>query len=293
MNTNLLESLLTIDNRFGGITEQSIVNAENEIVGWNYFVNDKEGKPISGGTSSSKETALRIGVAEAFERGLARKCWASEKLKKDFFLEEFQSTCGFAAGFDDNSTRFRAICEGLERWAWSQWIDYNCHLPETAIPRNLNPLSKHLLNQFQSCRFYAKDLQLKVEEKTIDLRFSLFLGFNEHGVFPGSRVTTAIDDPWEHALIEAYRNLKNYNFFKSCPENLDQENIIALRSHFFAKNKDVALGQISNATKATWNEPEVLILKRMETEIPEVFLWRCLLKDFVSWDIGDEQRFVY
>lgn len=293
MNKNLLESLSSLDKRFGGIAEQSIVNAKNEIVGWNYFVNDKDGRTISGGTSSSKETALRIGVAEAFERGLARKCWSSEDLKKDFLLEEFQSTCGFAAGFDDNSTRFRAICEGLERWAWSNWIDHNCHLPEVPAPDNLNPLTKHLLNQFQSFRFYTKDFKLKVDGNIMDLRFSLFLGISESGVFPGSRVTTAIDNPWEHALIEAYRNLKNYNFFKNCPENLDQENIIALRSHFFAKNKDLAFEQISKATKLTWSEPEVLLLKRMNTEIPTVFLWRCILKDFVSWESGDERRFVY
>lgn len=293
MNKNLLETLVSLDKRFGGITEQSIVNTENEIVGWNYFINDTDGKTISGGTSSSKETALRIGIAEAFERGLARKCWASENFKKEFLLDEFQSTCGFASGFDDNSTRFRAICEGLERWAWSNWIDYHCHLPDIAGPKSLNPLTKHLLSQFQDCRFYAKDFKLKVEEKVMDLRFSLFLGFNENGIFPGSRVTTAIDNPWEHSLIEAYRNLKNYDFFKNCPETIDQENIIALRSHFFAKNKNIALEQINKATKTIWNEPEVLILKRMNTEIPSVFFWRCILKDFVSWDIGDYRRFVY
>lgn len=293
MNLNLLEHLLLIDDRFGGITEQSILNEKDEVVGWNCFIVDKAGKTISGGTSSSKEVALRIGIAETFERALARKCWKSADLRNYFLQEQFQSTCGFASGFDNMSTRFRAICEGLERWVWSNWIDFNFYLPETSHPTSLTPLATTILRKFEQYKFYSKNFILPIDGNSLKLRFSLFIGIRENGVFTGSRVTTAIDDPWEHSLIEAYRNLNNYSYYKENPEQIDQDNIIALRSHYFATNKASAFEQIEKAKKSEWPQPKVLILRDMNTNIPSVFLWRCILRDFVSWDIGDDKRFVY
>jgi hypothetical protein len=62
---------------------------------------------------------------------------------------------------------------------------------------------------------------------------------------------------------------------------------------YFSKNSSQALKQIAAATNPDWPNPEILLLREYDTQIDSVYIWRCLMKDFVGWHLGDEKRFVY
>ncbi len=272
---------------------QDVYSADNCRVGSKFVCATEDGSIISGGTASTEELAKRIAVAEAFERSYLDVIRKDNILKKKFLWFEFPSSSGFAAGFDKSSTRFRAICEGLERWAWSQWIDKKCYLPSLEHANMAHcPLAIELLRPFENGLWFKKKFQLILSPKEVlELSFVVFLGCTKDGVFAGSRVSTESDDLFLHPIIEASRNLSNFLIFKKEPFVL--KDIIEKRGYYFAENKDIGLKQISAAQNALWNSPEVLLLEEFDTNHSQVFLFRCLLKDFTGWHLGPVERFVY
>mgnify|MGYP001579659185 CR=1 FL=1 len=275
------------------IIEQPVVDADNNIVGFHCYTQDKSGSTISGGTFSNKETALRIAVAELIERYFFQQLCKTE-LKSQYYIEDYPSTCGFAAGFDSKSTRFRAICEGLERWVWSQWIDHQLNLPIDVSVKKYSILTQALIVDFDQTFSYSKVFQVQISKyEILELKFAVFLGCKEDGIFAGSRVSTVGDELWEHAVVEASRNFKNSEFYKINPEKIDYKNTVAARSVYFSKNKAEALRQVDSAMNINWVNPELLLLKQLDTCFDSVFIWRCLFKDYIGWHIGDEKRFVY
>ncbi len=94
-----------------------------------------------------------------------------------------------------------------------------------------------------------------------------------------------------HPIIEASRNFHNFQIYKECP--FDVKDIIEKRTYFFAQNKDITLEQITSATKESWSNPEIFLVEELKTGHPQVFLFRCLLKDFMGWHLGPVERFVY
>lgn len=289
---DLLIELKKLNPSFLEFIHQNIVAENGDILGSRYYGINENGDSFSGGTSSDKEIALRIAVAESFERSLFYIIANDEKLKKEFEIIKFPSSSGFAAGFEDCSTRFRAICESVERWAWSKWIDEHFEILEEVPNQKLSKLTNHLMNDFIDFKWLRKEFQIEVSStETMKLTLVIFLGLTEDGIFPGSRVSTNFDDLYEHPVIEAHRNLIN---FKINHENSNSAgDIIEQRSMFFGKNKKIAINQIKKAIKKDWPNPSIFLLKKFETNIHEVFLYRCLLNDFVGWHEGARDRFVY
>ena len=206
-------------------------------------------------------------------------------------MKDFPSSSGFAAGFDNDSTKFRAICEGLERWAWSKWIDENYQIDIVQPLMKLNTLTMKMLSEFSDTLWLRKDFEITIDNKKMNLSLSIFLGFTEHGIFPGSRVSTINDDLFEHPVIEAHRNFLNSKL-KSV-STIQSIDIIHKRLMYFSNHQQEALSQIRNAKRTSWPNPELCLLKNLETNIPGVFLWRCLFKNFIGWHLGNEDRFVY
>lgn len=290
---NEILELLKTKYNLANIIEQPIVDNRNNIVGYHCYAQNKSGATISGGTFSNKEAALRIAVAELVERYFFQELCKTE-FSKQYYIEEYLSTCGFAAGFDNNSTRFRAICEGVERWAWSQWIDYKLNLPIDVSEKKYTILAQALITDFDQIFSYSKVFQVKISEtEFLELKFAVFLGCKEGGIFAGSRVSTAGDELWEHAAVEASRNYKNSIFYAKHPEKIDYKSNFVTRLLYFSKNKNEALRQIDDAVKTDWPKPELLVLKQLNTGFASVFVWRCLFKDYVGWHLGDEKKFVY
>lgn len=288
----MLEELKKINSNIVEFIQQDIVDITGNIIGSRCYGINTKGESFSGGTAVNKETALRIAIAETFERSLFYQIASNEELKREFDLINYPSTSGFAAGFNEQPARFRAICEGVERWAWSKWIDEHFKIEEDLGDKKFSKLTDHLLNDFNEIRWFRKefDIELSTNEK-IKLSLVIFLGLTDDGVFPGSRVSTDTDDLYEHPVIEAHRNFIN---FKLNSESIKcNGDVIEQRTMFFGKNRKLALRQIEAATKNIWPQPKLSLLKKFETNIPEVFLYRCLFKDFIGWHEGPKERFVY
>lgn len=288
----LLELLLKINPKFKDFTTQEIKDKNGVLLGVKCFGEETDGVVFSGGTATSADLALRIAVAESFERSFLNVIYRNPILFNEFNMANFPSSSGFAAGFDEASTRFRALCEGLERWVWSKWIDEGYILPsieESTL--SFNPLTKHFLQSFEQTLWFQKDFTVQVSpSETHELTILVFLGLSGNGIFPGSRVSTKKDNLTQHPVIEAHRNLTNAQLHTS--EN-KLEDIIQERTIYFAHHKEEAFRQIQKADKDTWPSPEISLLKKYETGNKEIFLYRSLMKDFVGWHVGDVKRFVY
>lgn len=289
---NLLAELKNINPLISRIDEIPL-GTENLTVGWNSYIYDSNNIAIAGGTNEDRMLARRICVAEAFERAFFQEICGNPLLRKEFHIDDFPTSSGFAAGFTSKSTKMRAICEGLERWAWSKWID-DGFLLNSATLSTTSTLSDFLLKSFESYQCYHRTFTISVDESSLTLQFGVFVGLTEQGAFAGSRICSISENPWNHAIIEAHRNLKNSEYFdENGLAEFQKDNIIAVRANYFAKNKMSALSQVNNAIKSDWPEPEILFVKEFRTEIPDVFLFRCLFKKFVGWHLGDCKRFVY
>ncbi len=265
-------------------------------VGWNAIAYFKSNFAISGGTHKTKEVAIRIAIAELLERAYFKKIINDKDLASEFMFDRFPTTCGMACGFENDKTKLRAVAEGLERWVWSKWIDEGYLMDSMPFNElNLTPLSKELLARFEEGgQFYQKKFMFLNQE----FYFSVFLGVTENGIFAGSRVALKEDELWEHALIEAYRNYSNYLISANEQPNVSlsseiQKSIVAQRVFYFGSNKNEAIKQIKNATKKDWPIPQLDFIKEFNTGQEGVFIWRCILQDWMGWHLGDEKRFVY
>lgn len=290
MSADLSSILTGMNPSIVSLDEQPILDSNGQTVGWNYYFMNRNGVAVAGGTSSLRETAKRIAVAEAFERAIFETLCRETESKTSLMLDRIPSTSGFAAGFEQATTAYRSACEAVERWAWSHWIDRHCLVPRISTP-SLNPLSRHLKNRFEDLFFLQKELAVDGPSNfPRKILFSVAVGFKTGGAFAGSRVTTRGDDPWEHALIEASRNLDN--MVASSPD-VDAGNIIARRARYFGSHAEKAVEQIDSARKTDWSIPRFRLHKEVTTGVPGLFLFRSVCDDFTPWHLGDETRFVY
>lgn len=290
---SLLDHLKAINPSVEKFYSQNVLDSNGTKVGTKYICATSDGSIISGGTSPSDELAKRIAVAEAFERSYLDLIKKDQGFRNKFLWGKFPSSSGFAAGFDWQSTRYRAICEGLERWAWSQWIDKKSFLP-SLDPKNLKltPLAQEFLRPFNETFWFKKNFQISIsKEENLNLSFVVFLGCFTDGIYAGSRVSTESEDLFSHPIIEGNRNFHNFQIYKKEPFEL--KDIIEKRAYFFAENKKSAFDQIKLATNENWAIPQILLLEEFATGNPQVFLFRCLLEDFIGWHLGPVERFVY
>lgn len=267
---------------------------EKKVVGYECSLVDDLGDTLSSGTNSDYNLSLRICLAEAIERGCAKKIANDPKLTSEFLINNYPTTCGFAAGFEKNKTKLRAIAEGIERWAWSKWIDDLCGLDEIGFNNILvGKLEEKLFHQFDEYRLFKKQINFNISGEKLDLIFVVFIGFTPIGAFPGSRVyinQKNLNFDFNHSIVEASRILNNIKKSKNI-KNLD---IIGKRAFYFGSNKAAAINAIERAQKnqIEWQMPQLQILKQYEFS-KNIFLFRCLMKDYIPWHLGDEKRFVY
>ena len=291
------------------LAEKPILNANKEEVGWHCYAYSKDGFSYSGGTHREREMARRIAIAECLERATYHTIAQSqdkqdgEDLRKELLMDTYPSTIGFAVGFKREGAKLRALGEGLERWAWSKWIDDGYLLPQVeAFPSSFSDLAKVLLSVFEDIAFYQKRFLLKTNEHAmIPLNFNLLLGFKGKGVFPGSRVTTPYEDQWEHATIEAWRTWNNFHLIKKKKLTYDKKSWLTKRIMYFGEHREEAKKIIASCQNRHWPSPEIQLLKEVplskelfkEDGKKSFFVWRCLMKNFLSWHKGGENRFVY
>jgi len=247
---------------FSHIDINPIFDSNQTTIGWNCVSYLSSGFPFSGGTHSNKDTALRICLAEALERTLVKKISKSAEAD-NFLIDNFPSTCGFACGFEDEKTRYRAICEGLERWAWSKWIDDGYNIP-AVNDQKLDGLSQTLANKFIKQSYFLKRFNFQ----NLKLQLGIFIGETQTGVFAGSRVCTLNEDPWGHATIEAFRNFRNFEVSKIQNIDLSNVDIVRLRAIYFGTHNNDAWSQINKANNQKWPEPSIRLIKNTTLKSP-------------------------
>jgi hypothetical protein len=270
--------------------EESPIEIEGQVIAWHVVLFDQEKNALGGGFHHLKETARRIAIAEAAERKLVSKLRESS-LASEFQLNIHPTTCGFAAGFDTERTRQRAIAEAVERWAWSKWIDehfvMNKFKPESI---KLSKQGKFISSFFDSIIFFGRTIDTSgIPDFVNSVEIGIVIGIKDNGVFPGSRVAVTEDEIWDHAFIEAWRHLEISKKYKGSIE----EPFPYGRIFHFAENASEALAQIDTANKVQWPSPDVSLILEHKTNIKELHLWRAIMKDFISWGYGNQKRFVY
>jgi hypothetical protein len=281
----------SVEPRFSSFEEAEVVHpATKACLGWHSTALSQAGEALGGGFGKDRGSARRIAVAEMVERAFVRDLHESPQAT-DFHLDTHRSTCGFAAGFEDEPTMLRALCEAVERWSWSKWIDDHHTLAEIATCPSLSPVAEFFLSRFQRVRFFRRVLSLPVPGyRAFSLQFCVVLGYSDGGVFPGSRVCSTEEDPWEHAAIEAWRH--RLIFLGKRDTHPSRDDLVNGRILFFGQNASTADEAIAFAKEKAWPEPLLLLLKRANVKAP-FHLWRALCRDYKSWHLANEARFVY
>ena len=144
------------------------------------------------------------------------------------------------------------------------------------------------MSRFESVSFYEKQIHFAGQ----DYNVGILVGFHSQGAFAGSRACLKGDSPWMHAAVEASRNFKNYNYAVR-NKDFQSDNNVRQRAVYFGSHMLNAVRQIEIAKIIKWPTPQVRLIKSYNTKISGVFLWRCILHDWVGWHLGDEKRFVY
>lgn len=272
------------------IKTAQIIGSSGELVGWSATAVKTDGFGIGGGTAATESEAIRIAIAESLER-LEIQHGLSREEQREVRLAEFPTRCGFAAGFEEEPTRMRSLCEGLERWIWSQWIDRKCPIPQ-ASQSHLSPLGLHYSLAFDDVYYFERIFDLSIPGLPNRLRFGAVVGIKSNGAFPGSRVCSLEEEPWTHALTESYRHLKIY-------QNMDGRgdiySYLRKRISHFGQNAQSALDQTCHHHKRPWPNPELdfsISLRNNKTPETEYYLSRSLFKDYIPWHQGPEDRFI-
>lgn len=268
--------------------QESPIYFKENLVGWHSIAIGDKG-PLGARLSIDKNIARRIAVAETLERKIFDECISSPSAS-ELGLPSNPSTCGFAVGFEDSPTRLRSLCEAVERWAWSQWIDEGFELSRALTShKELPPLGQSLANLFDEVLFFKINLDTSLIPNSPILYFGVAIGVTSVGVFPGSRVGSTETELWEHSLIECWRHL-----VISKDTNLNHGAVFPFqRIKFFAKNKALAFEKINAAKNPDWRRPKLRLQRQVGHSYPNVFCYRSLIYDYLGWEVGNVERFVY
>lgn len=279
---------------FDRIEENPIFNSAKNLVGWNSIVYLKSGFPIAGGTHVDKETAFRIAIAETLERLEVLRL--AKEAPESVALDELPDSTGFAAGFDEKKTRFRSVCEAVERWTWSKWIDQKYNISKVLIKSDaLSAMGRHFINEFDSVEFFESSVNVELLTGEIwPLVFAAVVGYRENGAFPGSRVTGGDDDLWTHAIVEAKRNYRNFRALRTGDFILrSPDKWLADRCRYFGENAAAAREQVWQASTSMLPVCKVKLHKKAPVKTDRFYLYRTLCADFLPWHLGPVTRFVY
>jgi hypothetical protein len=281
-----------IEPRFDLLEETPIQWPLGNILGWHVNAISGESLSLGSGLATKQDTARRIALAETIERAVFRSLKNSQNLK-EFRLDEYPTTCGFAAGFEHEKTRLRSICEAVERWARALWVDQNYALmkvPPSAI--FLSGLGQYFLEPFSETLYFSGSFSVEdpIRKVPIHLKLAVVIGLTGIGAFPGSRVCSNEEDPWEHACLEAWRH--HLIFARQSLPRLAPNSYLH-RINYFGSRRDEALSKINQSHNYKWPMPKI-ILHKSHTELSKkISIWRSLCDHYEGWQNGQISRFVY
>ncbi|HEY8272400.1 MAG TPA: hypothetical protein VIG33_16025, partial [Pseudobdellovibrionaceae bacterium] len=204
---NLLHTLDNLGAPVSKLVKQPICDDKGNTLAWNFFVQNSKGISVAGGTHVDPAIAKRISIAEALERALAGQISRVDHLTKEFLLDKYPTSCGFACGFEKAPTKMRALREATERWAWSMWIDKSFTI-NRLDKKNIiiDPLSKFIFEHFSNVQLFQKDdILIPFENEIVKYSFLVLILETDLGVFAGCRAGMPGENLLSHAAIEAFR----------------------------------------------------------------------------------------
>lgn len=267
-----------LDPQFS-LIQESELKVFDRIVGFETTILNTSNRAISGGVGIDQQTSRQKAVAEFIERKLFLRLL--KEMNHDLKMSTYPTTCGFAVGFERENTKQRSMNEALERWAWSQWIDFGYQLNETEM--HLTSHGEFFHSHFNQIRSFKHEFQINDQK----LYFTVTLGLQNGGIFAGSKVGSNLIDCWEHSLSESTRHYLIHAHQK--PAN----DLFQKRIRFFGDHAEVALNQIRKAKKINWPDFEIDFCREIHTDIENVFAFRTIMKNYLAWHLGNERRFVY
>ena len=284
----MIDLLKRINPQFKEIHQTEIKYGDGRKA-WQVTIVTQEGLSLSGGFGLDLDQARKIAAAEFLERSLVCKFKQDEMQRKRWNLCTFPTACGFAAGFNRETTKLRSILEGLERWVLSQWIDHHWAMdPVTALPSPMPPsegLSDYFMGHFVETRFFKKSIPIALGDKWFMAHVGAVVCFTENGAFPGYSAHLKEEEIWPHALLEAFRHLlisKNSQSQERFPYN---------RIFHFAQNRALAEKTLCKMEPIKWPVPEIVFFH--DEEYDSFYLARTIFMGWRSWSEGPVDRFLY
>jgi hypothetical protein len=257
-----------------------------KFMDYGFFSNFKsqDGKLWGTGFRQKKEESVNVSVSEAVERYTFFEAYNN----KMALTPQFPTSCGFAAGTNREKAYLRSVLEGLERWAISQWIDFNYHI-EIYSDENDHIFSP-FIEKFDRVTRYLLHFNKNDHEVPFDTILGICICEKDDGVYMGSRACHSGDNPWEHSMLEAWINMNNVINLTLVQNNFD---FIEQRIFFFSKNKKIGLNSIPLKNIKRWPKAEVLYSNQISKETSPFFVFRTIFKDYKPWHLGTKDRFVY
>ena len=123
------------------------------------------------------------------------------------------------------------------------------------------------------------------------LCFGAVVALHSGGAFPGSRICSLKEDPWEHAIIEAWRHLK---IFENLANRTEIYPFLASRLKHFGTHQSEAIAAVNKGTCKEWPIPKMELLVELRHFHSDGYsLFRALCKDYLPWHLGDCTRFIF
>lgn len=266
--------------------QESPITLEGRDVAFHASVILQNGYCQGTGFSQDVKVAKQIALSEALERQVVFDL-AKSAQKGDYLLDEYPSTCGFAVGYDPESTKQRAVAEAVERWLRSKWIDDRYALLEFPLRKpELNSLEGWFAEHFNEIRCFVGSNQITVDGVVHTANSLIVVGLTRDGAFVGSKTVLDGKVPLLSALVELHRHLR---LSEEITQTYGELEVIK----HFAKNKSLALEQITRASRRPLPEPQLRLLKEVPTGVEGAYCYRALCENFRGWHGNDVRRFVY
>lgn len=269
------------------------IHSELDSIGYHTILIDKKSnQTLGGGEGLTKEHSFRVAFSEMCERKVVKSIYCDTALRDKFYLNKFPTTCGFAFGFDELKTLYRSIFEAVERYLFSQWIDFKYFLPEIKDIGWTTPFFDYFSKFFDELKFFLIDLEISHPlVNKLKVKMGIVLGLTPYGIFPGSRINFLDGDVWDHAIVECWRHKKISEI------NLKEKNddFLEKRIGYFSENKKKALSLIpkDHSKSMPILTPKFYVPQLYTDDIQKIFLWRNLCFNYLGWEQGGIDRFVY
>lgn len=263
--------------------QESVLDVGDLESYWQVTALNKEGHSVGSGFSKDLNSARKIAIAEFIERNFVLDLKKSSE-RAGWDLEDFPTSCGFAAGFDPVNTKIRSVGEALERWALSQWLDKGCYLEPDLLP-SWSKESARLLEDFDKVYVFKKEFLYSLDNKVVPYYLSVLVAVKDSGAFIGSGVRSAYKEAKAHALLEAHRHLliskqeRNFDIFPYS------------RIKYFANNSSVAMNLIQAERTQPWTSPVVKFQRSFQNEL--FCVTRTIFEDWIPWERGAIDRMLY